>query len=73
MLTWNRRDSTPLTAAPQAPKDSQKRQLKDTNRQECVAIQHKIIHREMNNFRERFPQCVDNNSKHLIDVIFKTK
>ena len=32
-----------------------------------------MIHRVMDNFRGRLRQCVDNNSKHLTDVIFKMK
>ena len=38
-----------------------------------VGIEHEMIRRVMDNFRERLRLCVDNNGKHLIDVIFKTK
>ena len=32
-----------------------------------------MIRRVMDNFRERLRQCVNNNGKHLTDVIIKTK
>ena len=32
-----------------------------------------MIRQVMDNFRERLRQCVDNNYKHLIRVILKTK
>ena len=31
-----------------------------------------MIHRVIDNFHERLQQCVDNDGKHLVDLIFKT-
>ena len=47
-------------------------QLKDAIRQEITAIPHEMTGRVIDNFRERFRQCVDNNGSHLTDLIFKT-
>ena len=47
-------------------------QLKDAICQEFIAIQHEMIRRVIDNFRERLRQCVDNNGSHLTDLIFKT-
>ena len=48
-------------------------ELKDAIRQEIASIPHEMIHRVIDNFRERLRQCVDNNGSHLTDLIFKTK
>ena len=45
----------------------------DQHWNEIVAIPQEIIHWVKDNFRERLRLCVNNNDKHLTDVIFKTK
>ena len=47
-------------------------QLKDAICQEITAIPHEMTRRVIDNFREHFRQCVDNNGSHLTDLIFKT-
>ena len=47
-------------------------QLKESIRQEIIAIPQEMICRVKDNFRERFRQCVDNNGSHLTDLIAKT-
>ena len=39
---------------------------------EIAAIPQEMIHRVIDNFHERLQQCVDNDGKHLVDLIFKT-
>ena len=48
-------------------------QLKDAICQEIAAIPHEMTRQVIDNFHERLQQCVENNCKHLTDVIFKTK
>ena len=45
----------------------------DLHWNEIVIILHEMIRRVLDKFRKRLRQCVDNNGKHLTDVIFKTK
>jgi len=47
-------------------------QLKEAIRQEVAAIPPAMTRKAMDKFRERFQQCVINNSRHLSDVIFKS-
>ena len=39
---------------------------------EIAAILQEMIHRVIDNFHECLQQCVDNDGKHLTDLIFKT-
>jgi len=39
--------------------------------QEVAAIQHEMTRMVIDNYRERFNQCIENEGRHLSDVIFK--
>ena len=45
-------------------------QLKEAIQQEIVAIPPAMTRKVIDNFRERLQDCVINNGRHLIDVIF---
>jgi hypothetical protein len=45
--------------------------LKEAIAQEVAAIPPEMTRRFMENYRERLNQCIDNESHHLSDIIFK--
>jgi hypothetical protein len=44
--------------------------LKEAITQEVAAIPPKITRRIMENYRKRLSQCIDNEGRHLSDVVF---
>jgi len=46
--------------------------LKDAIRLEVARIPHDMLDRVMRNIRICLQQCIDNNSHHLEDILFKT-
>lgn len=46
--------------------------LKDAIRLEIGRIRQQMLHRVMQNFRNRLQQCIDNEGSHLQDLMFKT-
>ena len=73
MCTWDLIDIIPHLIETRFYYGLPTSELLDQQRNETVAIPHKMIRRVMDNFRERLRQCVNNNGKHLTDVIIKTK
>lgn len=49
------------------------RDLKDAIQLEVRRIPQAMLHRVMQNFRNRLQMCVDNEGSHLQDLLFKTK
>ncbi|GBN05156.1 hypothetical protein AVEN_182362-1 [Araneus ventricosus] len=47
-------------------------ELKDAIRLEITAIPPEMVGKVMLNFRERFHKCIENEGKHLDDIIFRT-
>jgi hypothetical protein len=45
--------------------------LKEAITQEVAAIPPEMTRRVMENYRKRLNQCIDNEGRHLIDVVFK--
>jgi long-subunit acyl-CoA synthetase (AMP-forming) len=45
--------------------------LKEAITQEVAAIPHEMTHRVMEKYRERLNHCIDNEGRHLSDVVFK--
>jgi hypothetical protein len=45
--------------------------LKEAITQEVAAIPLEITHRVMKKYWERLDQCIDNEGRHLSDVVFK--
>ena len=48
-------------------------ELKRAIRLKIAAISQEMIHRVMDSFHERLQQYVDNDGKHLTDLIYKTE
>jgi hypothetical protein len=45
--------------------------LKEAITQEVAAISTEMIRRVREKYRERLNQCIDNEGRHLSDVVFK--
>ena len=72
MLPLQLRGAAEIVPERRARRPGSIEQLKEAIRQEVAAIPPAMTRKAMDNFRERFQECVINNGLHLSDVIFKS-